>query len=101
MQGSINTRFSPGWLHEQFGTVFGESFAFDVPYRTRMIMECERLVHERFGRLGLGSRNPQPVLDLRWVYKNVVCVMYGGILRRGGKDDGWIQPFELGKTLAV
>ena len=52
--------FSEAWLHERYGLEFGERYFTDPLFRTEQDREARRLLHERFGALGLGQKDPQP-----------------------------------------
>jgi hypothetical protein len=89
---SLQVRFYPNWFHGHYGLVFGERYARDVEYRVNLDMRQQQLLHERFGDLGLGNSHPQPDLNLRSVYKNIISVMFGAQLISTEDDDGWIKP---------
>jgi hypothetical protein len=58
--------FSEAWLHERYGLEFGERYFMDPLFRTEQDREARRLLHERFGALGLGQKDPaaQPHLEI-------------------------------------
>jgi len=84
-------RFYPDWFFEQYGMVFGERYARDPAYRVRLDCEQQRVVAERFGDVGLGSRDPKPEPNLRSVYKNLLAVMFGCRVTYSDRDDGWVE----------
>ncbi len=52
--------FSEAWFHQRYGLEFGERYFADPLFRTEQDRAARRLLHERFGALGLGERDPQP-----------------------------------------
>ncbi len=92
---ALQVRFYPNWFHGHYGLVFGKRYARDVEYRVNLDMRQQQLIHERFGDLNLGNPHPQPELNLRSVFKNIISVMFGARLIPADDDDGWIKPGEL------
>ncbi len=56
--------FSEAWFHRHYGLEFGEQYYTDPVHRTEQDREARRLVHERFGALGLGKSDPAPLPHL-------------------------------------
>ncbi len=52
--------FNPRWWHETAGISFTRDFYFDAGTRERNDVTMRRVLHERFGEIGLGEANPQP-----------------------------------------
>ncbi|HEY5915171.1 MAG TPA: uroporphyrinogen decarboxylase family protein [Verrucomicrobiae bacterium] len=52
--------FSEAWFHQSYGLEFGEKYSMDPVFRTEQDREAVRLLHERFGALGLGKKDPPP-----------------------------------------
>ncbi len=52
--------FSEAWFHRCYGMDFGERYFLDPIFRTEQDREARRLLHERFGALGLGKKDPLP-----------------------------------------
>ena len=52
--------FSEAWFHRHYGLDFGERYYAEPIFRTEQDREAQRLVHERFGALGLGKPDPAP-----------------------------------------
>lgn len=52
--------FNPNWWHQTAGICFDQSFYLDPQARIRNDVVMRRVLHERYGRLGLGEPNPQP-----------------------------------------
>ncbi len=52
--------FSEAWFHKHYGLQFGERYSTDPIFRAEQHQEALRLVHERFGALGLGKEDPKP-----------------------------------------
>ena len=97
----LQARFYPSWFHENYGMVFGERFALDVAYRVELNQRCERLLHKRFGDVGLGSADPEPDSGLFAVFKNLIPVMFGAAVDRADEHDGWVHPIEATPDEAV
>jgi hypothetical protein len=52
--------FSEAWFHQYYGLEFGERYHTDPIFRTEQDREALRLVHERFGALCIGKKDPEP-----------------------------------------
>jgi uroporphyrinogen-III decarboxylase len=52
--------FNPNWWHKTAGICFDRSFYLDPQSRIRNDVIMRRVLHQRYGELGLGEPNPQP-----------------------------------------
>ena len=52
--------FNPNWWYRTAGISFDESFYFDPTMRIRNDVIMRRVLHERFGEMGMGEADPQP-----------------------------------------
>ncbi len=52
--------FNPNWWHRTAGISFDRPFYFDGPTRVQNDMIMRRVLHERYGDIGLGQKDPQP-----------------------------------------
>ncbi len=52
--------FNPNWWHKTAGILFDESFYLDAETRMRNDVIMRRVLHDRYGDLGLGEVDPQP-----------------------------------------
>ncbi|MBI5033270.1 MAG: hypothetical protein HZB51_22350 [Chloroflexi bacterium] len=52
--------FNPNWWHNAVGISFDEKFYLDADTRIQNDVTMRRVLHERYGALGLGEANPQP-----------------------------------------
>ena len=52
--------FNPNWWHHAAGISFAEPFYLDADTRIRNDVIMRRVLHERYGELGLGEADPQP-----------------------------------------
>lgn len=52
--------FNPNWWHRTAGICFDESFYLDPQVRIHNDLRMRRVLHERFGSLGLGEPDPRP-----------------------------------------
>lgn len=52
--------FNPNWWHQTAGICFDESFYLDAQARIRNDVLMRRVLHDRYGELGLGEPDPQP-----------------------------------------
>lgn len=55
-----NIVFHPSWWHRNAGIDFSARFFQDPEYRIQADMTMRRVLHERFGCVGLGEADPQP-----------------------------------------
>jgi len=56
----IELVFNPNWWHQTANISFDRSFYFDPETRIRNDVIMRRVLHERFGKMGLGDPDPQP-----------------------------------------
>ena len=59
---SASVNFMPSWWYGHYGIEYGERMVFDPDYRLEAYLEMRRIMHRRFGALGMGSPDPQPVV---------------------------------------
>jgi hypothetical protein len=52
--------FNPNWWHQTAGISFDRSFYLDPEARIDNDVRMRRVLHERFGQMGLGQADPQP-----------------------------------------
>jgi uroporphyrinogen-III decarboxylase len=52
--------FNPNWWHTNAGVSFDENFYLDSETRIQNDVTMRRVLHQRYGELGLGEENPQP-----------------------------------------
>ena len=56
----IELVFNPNWWHQAAGISFDEPFYLDAETRSKNDVIMRRVLHERYGDLGLGEADPQP-----------------------------------------
>lgn len=56
----IELVFNPNWWYQTANISFDRSFYFDPETRIRNDVIMRRVLHERFGKMGLGDPDPQP-----------------------------------------
>ena len=56
----IELVFNPNWWYQTAGISFDEPFYLDAETRIRNDVIMRRVLHERYGYLGLGEADPQP-----------------------------------------
>jgi hypothetical protein len=64
-------------IHERFGVDLGERYHRDLDYRVRTTMEIDRAVFDRYGRIGLGYREPFPRITIEPFGHRFMPAMYG------------------------
>jgi uroporphyrinogen-III decarboxylase len=52
--------FNPNWWHQTAGISFDREFYLDVEARIANDLTMRRVLHERYGQMGLGEADPQP-----------------------------------------
>lgn len=52
--------FNPNWWHQTVGISFDAPFYFDAETRIQNDVAMRRILHQRYGDLGLGEADPQP-----------------------------------------
>jgi hypothetical protein len=55
----VEVVFSPSWWHLHAGISFDRDFFFDPRRRVEDEMRMERVLHERWGRCGIGQKRPE------------------------------------------
>ena len=58
VRAPIGINFMPSWWYREYGIAYGERIFADPEYRARTQREMNRLAHERFGDVGLGTPDP-------------------------------------------
>jgi uroporphyrinogen-III decarboxylase len=56
----IELVFNPNWWHKTAGISFEEPFYLDTETRIKNDIVMQRVLHEKYGELGLGEADPQP-----------------------------------------
>ena len=56
----IELVFNPNWWYQTAGISFDESFYMDPDTRIKNDLNMRRILHQRFGEIGLGEPDPQP-----------------------------------------
>ena len=72
--------FMPNWWAKNYNIQHDEKFYFDVGYRIDMDMRMEKLLHQRFGDIGIGNPKPQPHPFIPYP-SEAVSAMFGAKLR--------------------
>lgn len=73
----ITVTFSSKWYNKNFGMDFSESAWADPIKRTEMGRERERQLFERFGDVGIGSRNPEPYPTIEAYGHRFIPALFG------------------------
>jgi hypothetical protein len=84
--------FMPSWWYHNCGIDFGESFFHDPDYRIRSIMDMERFLFERYGRLGIGSKDPKPWLGSPDLQNATIPAMLGCEVKFQKDNYPWAHP---------
>lgn len=60
--GHINAKvgFYPSWWFKQYGISYNQQYYQDPGYRVDVFVKQQKILHERFGDLGLGCADPEP-----------------------------------------
>jgi methanogenic corrinoid protein MtbC1/uroporphyrinogen-III decarboxylase len=56
----LGVGFYPDWFYNHYGISYDRKYYFDPETRIAARMEMEKRLHDRFGDVGLGNRNPKP-----------------------------------------
>lgn len=56
----VSVGFYANWWYKNYGISYGKQYYYDPDYRIEAAMNQQKLLHERFGDLGLGNPDPQP-----------------------------------------
>ncbi len=56
----IELIFNPNWWHQTAGISFDEPFYMDLGQRIKNDLTMRRILHQRFGEIGMGEPDPQP-----------------------------------------
>lgn len=87
----LDISFGRDYFDCHCGPQYERSYFDDVAVRVETDMRAKSILYERFGDIGLGEPDPQPVLQLGYDDTLNVTLMFGGELRiEGGVS--WIEP---------
>jgi len=89
----LSIGFSEEWWYTNYGISLSKKYFTDPEYRTRLDMEKERILGERFGYLGLGNKDPKPNPTLP-LSPNPVASMYG-VEFQFEKETVWALPLKF------
>lgn len=56
----LGVGFYPDWWHKNYGISFGRQYYYDADYRVDCQEKMQKHLYDRFGDVGLGSKNPEP-----------------------------------------
>lgn len=57
---AVDVTFHASWWHKYAGISFAKEFFLDPGYRIDCDMKMRKLLYEKFGKYGMGDRNPAP-----------------------------------------
>jgi len=77
----VEVTFSPAWWHVKHGMDFSEGAWLDPIRRTELDRERRRLLHERFGDVGLGEQDPPPRPNVEAYGHRFMAALYGCEIR--------------------
>jgi len=69
--------FSEAWFHTHFGMTFGEKYCSDPIFRTDQDREARRVLYERFGHAGIGTKDPAPYPHLEVCGHRFLPALFG------------------------
>jgi uroporphyrinogen-III decarboxylase len=56
----LGVGFYPDWWHKHYGISFDKKYYFDPKTRIEARLAMDKALHERFGDVGMGNRDPKP-----------------------------------------
>jgi hypothetical protein len=77
LKAPVQFNFMPSWWHRHYGIDFGERLFVDVEHRAKTHGEMNRLAFDRFGELGIGEQNSQPVHGLDDLGNSTIAAVMG------------------------
>jgi len=78
---AVSITFSPAWWYARYGITFGEEVWSDPIARTELDRAMRRLLHERFGDVGLGEHDPAPHPNVEAYGHRFVAAFWGCEIR--------------------
>lgn len=69
--------FSEAWFHTHFGMTFGEKYCSDPIFRTDQDRDARRVLYERFGHAGIGTKDPAPYPHLEVCGHRFLPALFG------------------------
>jgi len=84
-------------IHDRFGFDLGERYHRDLDYRIRTTMEVDRAVFERYGKIGLGYKEPFPRVSIEPYGHRFMPAMYGCECGYAEDAEPWTRPRTLSK----
>ena len=87
----LDITFTRDYHARHFGLKYGPDYFDDVRTRAETDMASRRALFQRFGDLGLGQQDPQPVVQLGYDDTLNVTLMFGGQLQVSS-GISWVHP---------
>lgn len=91
----LNIGFAPSWFYENYGIAHGEKYCKDIEYRIAINMEKSRILYDRFGFLGLGSKDPKPEYSAGIYVGFIHSQLFGAKEKYRDDMDMHIEPMNL------
>lgn len=87
----LDISFGRDYFARHFGLKYESAYFDDVAVRAETDMRGRQALHDRFGDLGLGAADPEPVVQLGYDDTLNVTLMFGGRLCMGA-GISWVEP---------
>ncbi len=90
--------FNPNWWYHTAGISFDESFYFDAETRIENDVTMQRVLHQRFGDLGMGEADPRPrpiIGSLHVAGGFVIPALLGADIIFAPDEAPWPKPLDL------
>jgi hypothetical protein len=90
--------FNPHWWHQAAGIPFDQSFYFDAETRIKNDVTMRRVLHDRYGDLGLGEPDPRPrpiIGSLHVAGGFVIPALLGAEIIFAPHEAPWPKPLDL------
>lgn len=92
----LGVGFYPDWWHQNYGLSFGRQYYLDPDYRVETQAQMARLLHQRFGEVGLGHPEPRPKPLITFGMVMLPALLGCEIVFEDGALP-WAMPRNLGK----
>lgn len=87
----LDISFGRDYFARHFALTYEKDYFENVRVRAETDMKVRRGLYDRFGDIGLGEADPEPIVQLGYDDTLNVTLMFGGELRMGG-GVSWVAP---------
>ncbi|MCG2660797.1 MAG: hypothetical protein L6437_11200 [Kiritimatiellae bacterium] len=91
----LNFSHTDNWWYTHYKFIFGEKYCMEPIYRTELDMERQRILCDRYGDIGQGSKDPKPAPHLDVVGHRYIPAVLGCKIKYYDCQPPWPEPANL------